>query len=164
MRKSNWIIIAILVIASIIYLAFWYLQGFDRIDAPFDLVVTIVWWVVIIAGCIAINWAENKRRRSLRTSFMAPGLIYNTEVGIVKVNEGESYVEALQKVLESLQYGFEKTKVANDKRIHFKYIVRSDRFSNNGIDWTGEVVRVSNPDDIRHFNSRRELTKLIDGQ
>ena len=162
MRKSNWIIVAILVIASIVFLAMWYTLGFNLVDDPLDLVVTIVWWVVVIAVCIAINWAESKRRRSLRTSFIAPGLVYNPEAGIVKVADDEAYVPALQKILANLNYNFDKNDMPKEKRIRFKYIVRTDTFSNNGSTWTGEVVKVSNPDDVQHFQNKRELGKLID--
>lgn len=162
MRKSNWIIIAILVIASIIFLAMWYTLGFNLVDDPVDLVVTIVWWVVIIGVCIAINWAEGRRRRAMRTSFVAPGLVYNPEAGIKKVAEDGSYVDTLQKILTNLNYNFDKTDASSDKRIRFKFIVRTDSFSNNGATWTGEVVKVANPDDVHHFQNKRELSKLIE--
>lgn len=162
MRKSNWVIIAILVIASIVFLAMWHTLEFNLIDDTLDLVLTIVWWVVIIGVCIAINWAEKRRRRSLRTSFIAPGLVYNPEAGIVKVADDDAYVAALQKILTNLNYDFEKTDVSNDKRIRFKYIVRTDSFSNKGNKWTGEVVKVSNPDDVHHFHNKQELSKLIE--
>lgn len=162
MRKSNWLVVAILIVASIIFLAMWYGLGFNLVDDPLDLVVTIVWWVVILAVCVIITVVENKRRRSMRTSFVAPGIIYNPEAGIIKVEEGNPYVPALQNILNNLDYGFDKKNVSNEKRIRFKYIIRSDKFSDNGNTWQGEVVKVSNPDDIRHFQNKKELSALID--
>lgn len=163
MRKGNWIIIAILVIASIVFLAMWYMQGFNLIDNPFDLVITIVWWVVIVGVCVAISWAESRRRRSIRTAFVAPGVVYNIESGVVRVDDGSDYVDVLQNVLSNLKYGYDKGNVTDDKRIRFKYIVRTDKFANDGNTWVGEVVKVSNPDDIQHFNGKRSLQKMIDG-
>lgn len=81
MKKSNWLIVGLLVVASVIFLAMWYVLGFNLIDDPLDLVVSIVWWVVIIAICLLIQWSENKRRRSIRTTLLAPGVMYNPEVG-----------------------------------------------------------------------------------
>ncbi|WP_251198326.1 hypothetical protein [Anaerotardibacter muris] len=160
MKKSNWIIVAILVVASIVFLAMWYALGFNLVDDPLDLVVTIVWWVVIIAVCVLIKWSENKRRRFIRTSFLGSGVIYNPEAGIVRV-ESEAYVPALQRVLRNLEYSFDEKNVSNDQRIRFTYIVRTDKFADNGNTWVGEVVKVSNPDDVRRFNSKVELEHLV---
>lgn len=162
MRKSNWMIAGIFVVASVIFLAMWYGLGFNLVDDPLDLVVSIIWWVVIVGICIAIKVAENRRRRSIRTSFIAPGIIYNPEAGIVNVEESRSYTPALQRVLGSLKYDFDKKDVANDKRIRFTHIVHSDIFSHDGEQWSGEVVKVANPDDVRPFQNMRELAGLID--
>lgn len=70
MKKSNWLIVGLLVVASVIFLAMWYALGFNLIDDPLDLIVSIVWWVVIIAICLLIQWSENKRRRSIRTTLL----------------------------------------------------------------------------------------------
>lgn len=161
MKKSNWLIIGILIAASIIFLGMWYAFGFNLVD-PSDLFVTIVWWVVILAVCLGIKFAEAKRCRSVRTSFLAPGLIYNPEAGIVRLSVEQPYVAALQSILSNLDYGYSSEDVSNDQRIHFDYIVRSDKFSNNGETWVGEVVKASNPDDVRAFQNKRELARLID--
>ena len=90
MKKSNWLIVGLLVVASVIFLAMWYALGFNLIDDPLDLIVSIVWWVVIIAICLLIQWSENKRRRSIRTTLLAPRVMYNPEVGVVEVAPGQN--------------------------------------------------------------------------
>lgn len=162
MRKSNWLIIGILAVASVVYLVAWYVMGLDKVDAPFDLVITVVWWVVIVAACLFINWSESKRRRSIRTSFLAPGLIYNPEAGIVRIDTAQSYTPALQQMLGNLDYDFEDQESTNDQRIRFTFIVRSDKFSDGGNTWMGEVVKVSNPNEVHYFQNKRELARLID--
>lgn len=47
MRKSNYLILGILVVASIFFLWMWYALNFNLVDNPLDLVLTIVWW----GGC-----------------------------------------------------------------------------------------------------------------
>ena len=54
MRKSNWIIAAVLLLASVAFLWIWHALQFDLVDNPLDIVVTVVWWVVIVAACVAI--------------------------------------------------------------------------------------------------------------
>lgn len=160
MKKSNWIILGILVIASIFYLVLWYVLGFNLVDDPLDLVITVIWWLVILTICFLISWSENKRRRAIRTAFLAPGLIYNPEAGIVQV-EGKDYTTALQRILDNLTYGFDKEDVSSEQPIRFTLIVRSDKFSDNGDTWSGEVVNVSNPKNPFSFEDRRELAQLI---
>lgn len=161
MRKSNWIVFGILLVASIIFLWMWFFFEFNFVDNPVDIIITVVWWVVIIALCIIITVVERRRQRSVRTTFVAPDLLYNSEAGIVRLKDGEDYVSALQKLLDSLDYTFEVAKVPEDSRIRFKYIVRSSVFSDNGRNWKGEVVKVSNPDDTKAFSNKRELSGLL---
>lgn len=162
MKKSNWLIIAILVVASVVFLGMWYALGFNLVDDPLDLIVSIIWWVVIVAVCVAIHLAEKKRRRSLRTSFLAPGVIYNPEAGIVRIDDGQGYMSALERVLDGLQYSFDKKDASRGQRIRYEYIVRSEKFSDGGDTWTGEVVKVSNYNRTFTFQNREELARLID--
>ena len=147
MRKSNWIILAVLVIASIFFLWLWYYLKFDLVDHPRDLILTILWWVVVLAACVGIHYVEKMRQRNIRTAFLAPGLIYNSEAGIVRLEPTGSYVEELQRILSELQYTFE----------------RPDKFSDDGDTWEGEVVRVANPQDPQPFNGREQLAVLLKG-
>lgn len=107
MKKSNWLIAGLLVVASVIFLAMWYVMGFNLIDDPLDLVISIVWWVVIIAICLLIQWSENKRQRSIRTTLLAPGVLYNPEVGVVQVAPGQTHAQTLERILSNLTYGFD---------------------------------------------------------
>lgn len=162
MKKSNWLIVGLLVVASVIFLAMWYILGFNLIDDPLDLVVSIVWWVVIIAICLLIQWSENKRKRSIRTTLLAPGVLYNPEVGVVEVAPGQTYAQTLERILSNLTYGFDTEENENDQHIRFKQIIRSKKFAHDGDTWTGEVVDVSDPNQVRYFQNKAELARLID--
>ena len=107
MRKSNWMIAAVLLLASVAFLWIWHALQFDLVDNPLDIVVTVVWWVVIVAACVAIHWAEKKRQERIRTIFVAPGLLYNSEMGVVRLSPDDEVVDALQAILSNLTYGFE---------------------------------------------------------
>ena len=100
MRKSNWMIAAVLLLASVAFLWIWHALQFDLVDNPLDIVVTVVWWVVIVAACVAIHWAEKKRQERIRTIFVAPGLLYNSEMGVVRLSPDDEVVDALQAILE----------------------------------------------------------------
>lgn len=73
MRKSNWIIAAVLLLASVAFLWIWHALQFDLVDNPLDIVVTVVWWVVIAAACVAIHWAERSVRNGSAQSSLRRG-------------------------------------------------------------------------------------------
>lgn len=103
MQKSNWIIIAILVAASVLFLWMWQALQFNVVDNPVDLVITLAWWLVIAGACVAIHLAEKKRRERIRTMFLAPGLVYNCETGVIRLEPGTSVVDTLQTLLGGLE-------------------------------------------------------------
>ena len=81
MKKSNVIITVVLAAVSIFLLALWYALGLNRVDEPLDLIVSIVWWAVIVAAIIAVVKVENTRRERVRTVYVANGSYYNSEAG-----------------------------------------------------------------------------------
>lgn len=163
MRKSNWIIAAVLLLASVAFLWIWHALQFDLVDNPLDIVVTVVWWVVIAAACVAIHWAEKKRQERIRTIFVAPGLLYNSEMGVVRLSPDDEVVDALQAILSNLTYGFELAELPANSRVRFQHIVHSSKFGDAGATWEGDVVEVSRPDRPREFHDRNELASLVRG-
>lgn len=161
MRKSNWIIIAILVAASLVFLWLWHTLQFDVVDNPIDLVITALWWLVIALACVAIHFTEKKRQERIRTIFIAPGLIYNSETGVIRLDPNVALVDELAHVLESLSYNFELAELPANSRVRFQRIVRTEKFADNGDVWEGEVVEVAYPDQPMAFDSRQGLMALL---
>lgn len=161
MRKSNWIIAIILFVASLAFLWLWQALQFNLVDNPVDIVVTVVWWVVIVAACLAIHLAEKKRQERIRTMFLAPGLIYNCEAGVIRLEPGISSVEAMRQVLEHLKYTFDLAELPSNARVRFQCIVRTTQFAENGRTWEGEVVDVRRPDEPTSFSDEGELSALL---
>ena len=50
MKKSNVIVFVLLALASAFFLWLWYFLGLNRVDEPLDLVLSIVWWLVIVVA------------------------------------------------------------------------------------------------------------------
>ena len=73
MRKSNWIIAAVLLLASVAFLWIWHALQFDLVDNPLDIVVTVVWWVVIAAACVAIHGPKRSVRNGSAQSSLRRG-------------------------------------------------------------------------------------------
>lgn len=164
MRKSNWIIIAIVVIASIFFLWLWYYLGFNYVDDPLDLVITIIWWLIVILLCLAIRKFEKDRQRSIRTIYVGNELLYNSELGVVRLDQGAPYVPAMQQILETLEYNFDRQEADenNGQKARFRYVVHTDKYDDEGDTWEGEIVRVSDPDNPLEFESMEELSTFID--
>lgn len=161
MRRSNWIIAAVLLLASVVFLWVWHALQFDLVDNPLDIVVTVIWWVVILVACLAIHWAEKKRQERIRTIFIAPGLLYNSEIGVVRIEPGAELVDVLQSVLSNLTYGFDLAELPSNSRVRFQRIVHSSKFDHAGATWEGDVVEVSRPDRPMAFRDRDELASLV---
>lgn len=177
MKKSNVIITVVLAAVSIFLLALWYMLGFNEIDSPLDLVISVVWWAVIVAGIAVAAKTESTRRQRIRTVYVADGAFYNSEAGNRILAPGVSATEAIAGTLASLQYGFDKadapTKPGSNQPVDYRYVVRSTKFDQNASDdsgqqsgaqdggtWQGEVVTVATGD-VRPFNSKRELAAII---
>jgi hypothetical protein len=61
-----------------------------------------------------------------------------------------------------LDYSFENQDIKNEERISFAYIVRSNKFENNGASWEGEVIDITNPNETLTFKDREALAAIID--
>ena len=162
MRKSNGIIIAIFAAASVAFLWLWHALRFDLVDNPLDLVIALVWWAVIAGVCIAIHLVEKRRQERIRTMFLAPGLIYNSEAGVMRIAPDAPMAGELQRVLGNLTYGFEVAELPSNSRVRFQRIVRTSKFADQGDVWEGEVVEVATPDRSQPLHSRRELAALLE--
>lgn len=181
MKKSNWIILGILVIAAIFFLWLWYHLSFNLVDNPLDLVLTIIWWAVVIIGCIAIHQAEKKRQERIRTVFLTRAKMYNSEAGLTDIESGTSQIEAIEQMLAQLKYDFHMEEPPDESDVHFDCVVRNKTFEfdedDNAQDaegedkteikvkkWEGEVAFVDLPNqDPRPFSSREELEGILTG-
>lgn len=173
MRKSNILIAAIATVASIFFLWLWYYLQFNLVDNPLDLVLTICWWVIIAVVCVIIHKVEKTRQERLRTCLVAPGLVYNAEAG--NVATAGSAVDAIQSILQDLDYGFgiaeQRDEAKEDPKAFYDLVVRSSKFSvekDEGTgerqvkEWEGEVASTADPDaPARRFTSREELEAIL---
>lgn len=175
MKKSNWIVFAIAAILSIVLLGLWYGLGFNHVDSPLDLVLTIIWWAIIVVMWVLINRVEKKREERQRTCYVMPGAFYNSEVGVVRMEDAVAaasaagkpkpagITDAMQDSLEKLEYGFEVKSMPSksDAGVDYRYIVRSSAFKvkdaaqqaagaraygqRRDVEWNGEVVSMDRP-------------------
>lgn len=152
-------------VASIAFLWLWNYLGFHLIDMR-DLVITILWWIITIGLCIAIHIAEKRRRERICTIFISDGVLYNPEVGVVRLesNDPQAYVDGMRELLDNLNYDPNVSPDASQKRLRFSYIVHSPKFSDDGRVWEGDVVQVSGPRDSLPFSNAQELSKILSSQ
>ena len=172
MKKSNVILTAVAVVVSAFLLWLWYNLGFDRVDAPLDLVLSIVWWVILVIGAALVVKVEKTRREQVRTSYVCPGRIYNSETGVLTVT-GASVADSLAAVLENLDYGFDAIDGPDPDDEHnpirWTHVVRTSTYSpaeqhdDGSRDeevWEGEVVVVETGNKIP-FSSRAQLATIV---
>ncbi len=172
MKKNNVIVLAISAVAAAFLLWLWFYLGFNRIDNPLDLVLAILWWVGIAALVALITYMERKRQRQIRTIYVSPTALYNSEKGIVALKEASS-VEAMEGILQQLEYNFDKADLPSKKTFDYRYVVQTDEYKENDSDseeasssepkWTGKVIKIDreNGNTETDFASIQELRTAL---
>ncbi len=164
MKKSNWIILAVLTVGAGFFLWLWYYLGFNFVDDPLDLVLAVVWWAVVLAAALGVHFAEKKRRERVRTAYLAQGALFNSEKGLLSLEgfeEGTTLVEALQQTLSELKYNFDRADLPKREETRFDRVVRTEKFDKDDEDkWEGEVVDVRTKEAFP-FKGKQELAGLL---
>ena len=167
MKKSNWIILVLLVVASALLLWLWYYLGFNYVDSPLDLVLSIVWWVAVVAFIALIIRAEKKRQRAIRSIYVGPDKLFNIEAGVVDCPDPEQRVAVMQNILNNLKYSFgNHAERPSADEFRYQFIVDSDVYkpSDSAADqepeWKGSVSKVSSKH-VSDFDTRGQLSRMM---
>ncbi|RDB62848.1 hypothetical protein C1878_07440 [Gordonibacter sp. 28C] len=181
MKKSNWIILAVLTVAAGFFLWLWYYLGFNFVDDPFDLVLAIVWWGVVAALVMGIHTAEKKRQQRVRTVYVSDGATFNSEKGLMRFEGTKPMQEVVASILENLKYDFTREDFPERDEFDAKFFIRTKEFDVEKADeaqaeeapqpadsaekpepkkWTGEVVVVDTKEE-RPFETPEELATIL---
>ncbi len=181
MKKSNCLIMAIALVASAFLLWLWFHLGFNEVDNPLDLVLSILWWVVVVLVVVVIARVEHKRRELIRTMYVSPTALFNSEHGTVPVSCAADRLAAMEQVLQGLSYGFERKDMPSREDFECLYVVRTKKYkaeqageqdgktgsasgeSATQPEWEGTVVKVdrANGNAETAFSCARELAALL---
>lgn len=182
MKKSNVVVLVLLAIVSVLLLWLWYFLGFNRVDDPLDLVLSIVWWIVIAAAVILIVCLEKTRRRRIRTVYVGDGAAFNSERGVFPLGPAVPLRESVAEVIEGLEYDFTREDFPKPEDLEVRYFIRTEEFEAKKRDddaqgaqgagpgapakrvepvkWKGEVVVVGS-DQARPFDDPEELSRVL---
>jgi hypothetical protein len=134
MRKSNWIVMVVAVAISAFLLWLWYYLGFNNIDSPLDLIISIVWWALVALFVYLIVRSEAKRQRQIRTIYVSDGALFNPERGLVACPDPATRIDAMQEILSNLSYGFHMEDMPAEDDFDCSYVVRTDDFKEREAD------------------------------
>lgn len=161
MKKNNVILYVLLAISSIFLLWLWYYLGFNKVDEPLDLVLTIIWWVMITVAIVTIVKVENDRKERVRTVYVSDKEIFNVEAGKIVIEEPSQLVDTVSEVVSDLTYGFSKEEFPEKGEFDPRFLIRTSKKKDDG--WEGEVVNawtnIKTP-----FKNRGELTQILGEQ
>lgn len=189
MKKSNWIIMAVVAVVSVFLLWLWFYLGFNKIDSPLDLLLSIIWWLIVAIGIFGIIRVESARRKRVRTIYVGNKAFFNSEKGITYYREGDeaNFIEEVEKTLDNLAYNFKREDYPETDELDIAYIIRSDvykaqdekdekekdartvDFASYGSEqsekekeykWEGEVV-ISHTGTEFAFASKEELVQIV---
>ena len=128
MKKSNVIIFVLLALASAFFLWLWYFLGLNQVDEPLDLVLSIAWWVVIVAAIAIIVKMERTRRQRVRTVYVGDQATFNSERGLAAIEGSQPMPEVIAGILQDLKYDFSREDFPDKDRFAVKYFVRTKKF------------------------------------
>lgn len=168
MKKSNWIGLAIAVLVDVFLLWLWFFLGFNRIDSPLDLVISIIWLVAIVAVAAAVNRLERQREKRLRTIYVSPTALFNKERGLVSLGSAAAAPSVMERILRDMEYGFDLKEMPKPEEFNCRYVVQTDEYKATGGEggeptWKGTVVAIDHAAGNREmpFSSRDELAAAL---
>ena len=169
MRKSNYLVLIASAIVAGVLLLMWFNLGFSKVDNPVDITLAVVWWVIIVAIVAIIIRAENSRKRRIRTVYVSPSALFNSEKGIVTLDTGTETVQAMQSILESLKYGFSREDMPKQEDFDYRFVVETDTYKpaktdNDEPTWKGKVTKIDrqNGNVETAFASQQELQETLE--
>lgn len=168
MKKSNWIGLAIAVLVDVFLLWLWFFLGFNRIDSPLDLVISIIWLVAIVAVAAAVNRLERLREKRLRIIYVSPTALFNKERGLVSLGSAAVAPSVMERILRDMEYGFDLKEMPKPEEFNCRYVVQTDEYKATGGEggaptWKGTVVAIDHAAGNREmpFSSRDELAAAL---
>lgn len=177
MKKSNVIVFVLLALASAFFLWLWFFLGLNRVDEPLDLVLSIAWWVVIVAAIALIVKMERTRRQRVRTVYVGEQATFNSERGLAGIEGSRPMPEVIAGILLDLKYDFSREEFPDKDRFAVRYFVRTKQFDAEKRDeesgegsgqaelvaqktWKGEVFVVETKEE-RPFDTPEELASIL---
>lgn len=147
MKTNNYIVLGISALAAAFLLFLWYYLGFNHIDDPFDLVLAILWWVGIVVIAAVIIKLESKRREAIRTVYVSPTALFNSERGVVGLS-GQQATDVIQELISNLDYGFSKKDLPEKAKFDYRFVVETSEFKKGDSEkqedstWKGTVTKI----------------------
>lgn len=161
MRKNNWIFFIVAAIVSVFLVLLWYYLGFNKVDAPLDMVLSIVWIAFMLVVAVVLNRMEEKRRRLLRALYVAaPPVCFNTSVGLINYADQNEFISKAENVLANIDYDETPEKATSSFQPIFE--VQTVKFDADNNVWKGKVVDGKSGKGTS-FDSVTDLERAISG-
>ena len=158
MKKSNIIVLALSLAASLFLLWLWWYLGFAKVDTPPDVLITVAWWLAIGLVVYGIHHMEEKRRQQMRTVYISPTALFNCESGLIECRNPFQQVELTEEILKSMDYKMDFQDMPDPAEFAYSYIIRTEKYS-DAENWRVTLVKVDrggNSEETK-FDSRETL-------
>ncbi len=168
MKKNNYIVLGVAAVAAAFLLFLWYYLGLNAVDEPFDLVLAVIWWIGIVVIAAVIARLEANRKRQIRTIYVSPTALYNSERGVVGLKDAP-VADAMQEILSNLEYGFDKKAMPETSKFDYRFVVQTDEFKAGDEEkdeqpkWTGKVIKIDreNGNVETEFEDEQQLREAL---
>lgn len=159
MKKSNVIVYILLAVVSIFLLWLWYYLGLNNIDEPLDLVISIVWWLIVIVAIVVIVRVEKARKQRIQTIYVTDDMLFNPELGSINYTTLFELMDESENMLKDLKYNFKKEDMPNANAYPVKAILKTSKYKDDET-WEGKVVTVEFKQE-REFSNKEELFTIL---
>lgn len=162
MLNRHWLAFALVAVAAAGLLGLAISMGLWPVHHFSDAVVLVVAWLVAVLAAMLVVQALHRRRQRTMLMFVGEGGVYNPQRGMVLMAPGEPVLAALRRALAREEYPDSLVRFNKLDRPSFDWMVRTQRFRDDGAVWMGEVVSVHHPDRApMPFSSGEELALLL---
>ena len=164
MRKSNFIILGILAVASLFLLWLWWYLGFSKVDGPADVLISVAWWLVIGLVAFGIYRMEARRREQMRTVYVSPTALFNCESGLVECRNMNQRVDLVEQIMKSMNYSMDFQDMPDPSDFAYSYIIRTHDYK-DADHWRGTVLKVDRSgkgsSEEKSFSTRTSLATAL---
>lgn len=167
MRKSNYIVLALLLVASFVVTYLWLFQGYQLTDTIFTGVVPLVlWWIAIAVVAIVLAASDRKHLVESRTVYVGEGSLFSPTDGLVKTGTAP-LAKQVEGIVGGIRHGSRGKQFPGEDAFTPRLVVRTTDYQGKpGSEpavWRGEVVEASRDGEGQRwsFDGERELQSIL---
>lgn len=166
MKKSNWTILTVLFVASLVYTYLWLVGGYHLTDfLVIDAGPLILWWIALVVVTALFVRSDRKHLVESRTVYVGSDQLFNPTKGLVAKTQAPLF-EQVDGIVAGIKHSSKGQAFPEEDAFVPELVVRTTEFKagqGTPVVWKGEVVEASKASQGASwaFNSPSELDTIL---